>query len=115
MFITKLIGDKLRFRRYRARVSRMRSDYQTAIGGLERYLMVFGPTGHTDTLQEMLNDLSDLFEQSAATDTPVRAIVGDDPVEFAEEFLRSYPGGSWIVREQERLTRAIARAEGEAS
>jgi DNA-binding ferritin-like protein (Dps family) len=41
----------------------------------------------------MLGDLADLFEQSAADGTPIRAIVGDDPVEFAETFMRNYAGG----------------------
>ena len=44
----------------------------------------------------MLEDLVDLFEQSAASGTPVREIVGDDPVEFADAFLRNYPQGQWI-------------------
>ena len=34
-------------------------------------------------------DLIDLFEQSAATGTPIRQIVGEDPVEFIETFVRN--------------------------
>ena len=60
----------------------------------------------------MLEDLADLFEQSAANGTPVREIVGEDPVEFAEAFLRNYPEGQWIGRERERLTNAIDRVAG---
>ena len=45
-------------------------------------------------LLSMFEDLADLFEQSAANGTPIRAIVGEDPVEFAETFLRQLPGGS---------------------
>ena len=55
------------------------------------------------------------FEQAAASGTPVREIVGEDPVEFAEAFLRNYPQGQWIVRERERLTSAIDSAAGEDS
>ena len=55
--------------------------------------MCFGP-GDGDTASSMFEDLADLFEQSAANGTPVRAIVGEDPVEFAEAFLRNYPEGS---------------------
>ena len=61
----------------------------------------------------MLEDLVDLFEQSAASGTPVREVVGADPVEFAEAFLRNYPQGQWIVRERDRLTSAIERATRE--
>ena len=63
----------------------------------------------------MLEDLVDLFEQSAANGTPIREIVGEDPVEFVEAFVRNYPEGQWIIRERERLTNAIERAAGEAT
>ena len=66
----------------------------------------FGP-GRAETLLPMLEDLADLFEQSVANGTSVRAIVGDYPVEFAEAFLRNYPTGQWIGKEQERLVAAI--------
>lgn len=42
-------------------------------------------------------------------------LVGEDPVEFAEAFLRNYPGGQWIRRERERLTNAIDRVAGNKS
>ena len=63
----------------------------------------------------MFEDLADLFERAAADGTPIREIVGDDPVEFAEAFLRNYTEGQWIDKERERLTSAIDRAAGEDS
>ena len=35
-------------------------------------------------------DLADLFEQAAADGTPIREIVGKDPVEFVEAFAENY-------------------------
>jgi DNA-binding ferritin-like protein (Dps family) len=58
----------------------------------------------------MLEDLIDLFEKGAANGTPVRTIVGEDPVQFVEDFLRNYPVSAWINTERERLTDAIDRA-----
>ena len=55
------------------------------------------------------------FEQAAANQTPVREIVGADPVEFAQEFLANYPEGAWIHRERERLRTSISQAAGETS
>src|SRR4051812_49668400 len=81
--ITRLIGDKRRWRQYKARTRQLPASYHTAIDALERYLMCFGP-GDGGTAASMFEDLADLFEQSAASGTPVRAIVGEDPVEFAE-------------------------------
>jgi DNA-binding ferritin-like protein (Dps family) len=41
----------------------------------------------------------------------VRAIVGDDPVEFAEAFAQAYTGKHWVDKERARLTKAIEDAE----
>ncbi|GAA4557061.1 DUF1048 domain-containing protein [Planotetraspora kaengkrachanensis] len=106
--LTGPIEDKRRYRQYKARTEQLPTDYHTAIDALQRYMLFFGP-GKADSLLVMLEDLADLFEQSAANGTPLRAVVGEDPVEFAEEFLRNYPEGQWISRERERLTNAIDR------
>ena len=108
---TGWIEQKRRYRQYKARTERLPANYHTAIDALERYLMFFGP-GKGNSLLSMLEDLADLFEQSAAKGTPIRAVVGEDPVEFAEAFLRNYPEGQWISRERERLISAIQRAAG---
>ena len=81
---------------------------------MERYSYYFGH-GTADGGLTMLEDLVDLFEQGAASGSPIREIVGEDPVEFAEAFLQNYPRGQWIVRERQRLTSAIERAAGEDS
>jgi DNA-binding ferritin-like protein (Dps family) len=70
--------------------------------------MVFGPSD-ADSVSSMFEDLVELFEQSAADGTPVRAMVGEDPLEFVEAFLRNYPEG-WTSKERQRLTDAIDRA-----
>ncbi|WP_134668698.1 MULTISPECIES: DUF1048 domain-containing protein [unclassified Amycolatopsis] len=111
--VTGPLEDKKRYRRYKARVEELPPDYRAAIKALHRYLQYFGP-GTAESHLRMLDDLIDLFEQSAANGTTVRGIVGDEPVEFAEEFLRSYPEGNWISRERTRLTESIDRAVGGA-
>jgi len=103
--------QKRRYRQYKARKEQLPANYHTAIDALERYMEFFGP-GKGDGLLSMLEDLADLFEQSAANGTPIREVVGEDPVEFAETFLRNYPEGQWISRERERLTNAIDRVAG---
>ena len=101
--------QKRRYRQYKARTKRLPANYHTAIDALERYMEFFGP-GKGESLLPMLEDLADLFEQGAANRTPIREIVGEDPAQFAEAFLRDYPEGQWISRERERLTAAIERA-----
>ena len=109
-FVSKVIGEKGQWRQYKARTRQLPASYRTAVDALERYLMYFGTGGGGTAIYE---DLVDLFEQSAANRTPIREIVGEDPVEFIEVFVRNYPEGQWIIRERERLTNAIERAAGE--
>lgn len=111
MFIARMIDEKKRYRQYKARTELLPANYHTAIDALVRYMLFFGP-GKGDSVLSMLEDLADLFEQSAANGTSLRAVVGEDPVEFAETFLRNYPAGHWIGGERERLTKAIDQVAG---
>jgi len=108
-FISKVIGPKRQWRAYKAHAKQLPASYRTALDAIERYLNYYGGTGGDGTA--LYGDLIDLFEQSAANGTPIREIVGEDPVEFIETFVRNYPKGQWIIRERERLTSAIERAE----
>ncbi len=111
--ITGSIEQKRRYRQYKARTKQLPPNYHTAIDALKRYLMYFGAITKGDILVSMLEDLADLFEQSAANGTPIREVVGEDPVEFAETFLQNYSEGRWINKERERLANAIDRAAGD--
>ena len=112
-FISKVIGPKRRWRAYKARVEQLPENYRTAVEAIERYLMHFVPTdGHSVVSQ--FEDLADLFERAAADGTPIREIVGDDPVEFVEAFAQNYTKGGYVPdRARERLISAIGRAEAE--
>jgi len=85
--------------------------YRTAAKAFARYFLYYGGLTDGDTLVTMLGDLTDLWERAALDGTPVRAIVGDDPVEFAESFAQSYAGTRWIDKERARLTAAIDAAD----
>ncbi|ASU84054.1 DUF1048 domain-containing protein [Nocardiopsis gilva YIM 90087] len=112
-FIAKVIGPKRRWREYKARVRQLPPNYRTAVDAIERYLMQFVPNDG-DSNASMFEDLADLFEQAAADGTPIREIVGEDPVEFVEAFVQNYSEGGYVpTRERKRLTDAIARAEEE--
>lgn len=111
--VTGSLEEKKRYKQYKARKEQLPANYRMAMDALERYLTYFGAITKGDILVSMLEDLADLFEQGAANRTPMRAIVGEDPVEFAETFLQNYSEGQWINKERERLTNAINRAAGE--
>ena len=114
VFISKLIGGKQRWRRYRARVKTLPEPYRSTVEAIERYLMSFG-RGDGTGWAEQFEDLADLFEQAAANGTPIRELVGEDPEAFVELFVQNYPEGQRVVREQERLRNTIARAAGEVT
>jgi DNA-binding ferritin-like protein (Dps family) len=105
--VTGSLEQKKQYRQYKARAKQLPANYRTAIEALERYLTYFGAITKGETLVKMLEDLADLFEQSAASGTPILEVVGEDPVEFAETFLRNYSEGQWINKERKRLTQAI--------
>lgn len=107
----KMIGDKRRWRQYRARVRQLPPDYRAAVEAIERYLMYFGAADGS-TAAQMFEDLADLFERAAADGTKIREIVGDDPVEFVDDFIANYHKGGYITRERDRLVHSIEQAEG---
>jgi DNA-binding ferritin-like protein (Dps family) len=109
------LDDKKRWKAYKARTKQLPDNYRAAVDAVERYLMHSGDTP-TDgaRLVEMFDDLGDLFEQAAAAGTPVRDIVGEDPVDFVEAFVATYSDGGWIAKERARLKKSIAIASGEA-
>jgi DNA-binding ferritin-like protein (Dps family) len=109
--VTGSLAEKKRYHEYKARVAALPENYRTALNGIERYLTYFGGITSGEVLVRLFDDLIDLFEQAAAERTSVRAIVGEDPVEFVEVFLANYSEGQWINKERQRLIEAIAAAE----
>jgi DNA-binding ferritin-like protein (Dps family) len=109
---SKVIGDKRRWRAYRARVQQLPPAYRTTVDAIERYLMHFGPMDG-DGAASLLEDVADLFERAAIDGTPIREIVGDDPVEFVEALIRNYSKGGYVDRERQRLVDAIEAVERE--
>ncbi|WP_433252637.1 DUF1048 domain-containing protein [Streptosporangium sp. CA-135522] len=114
-FISKVIGPKRRWRQYKARREQLPESYRTAVEAIERYMMHFVPTDG-DSNASMFEDLANLFEQAAADATPIREIVGEDPVEFVEAFVQNYSEGGYVpARARKQLTDAITRATGEGT
>ena len=112
--VTGSLEQKKQYRQYRARIEALPEPYSTAAKALQRYFMYYGGITDGETSLKMFDDFADLWERAVADGTPVRAIVGDDPVEFAETFADSYTGRQWIDKERARLTQAIEDAEGSA-
>jgi DNA-binding ferritin-like protein (Dps family) len=109
--VTGSLDQKKRYRQYKARIEALPEPYGTAANAFQRYFMYYGGIVDGETSLTMLGDFVELWERAAADGTSVRAIVGDDPVEFAEAFAQAYTGKHWIDKERARLTKAIEDAE----
>lgn len=110
--LTGSLEQKRRYKQFRARMDALPGPYGTVAHALQRYFTYYGGVTDGDTLITMMGDLVDLWERAAVDGTPVREIVGEDPVEFAETFVQAYSGKQWIDRERARLVKAVEDAEG---
>jgi len=111
--LTGSLEQKKQYKEDKARIDGLPEPYAAAAKAMHRYLMYSGGIVEGDNLITMFGDLADLWERAAVDGTPVRDIVGDDPVEFAETFAAAYTGKQWIDKERARLTKAIEDAERE--
>jgi DNA-binding ferritin-like protein (Dps family) len=109
--VTGSLAQKKQYNEATARVEALPEPYRASAEAFNRYLMYYGGITDGDTIVQMSADLADLWERAAVDGTPVRAIVGDDPVEFAETFAQAYVGNRWIDKERARLVKAVEDAE----
>ncbi len=109
--VTGSLEQKKQYRQYKARLDALPEPYNDVAKAIHRYFMYSGGIEDGGTLITMLGDFADLWDRAVADGTPVRDIVGDDPVEFAEAFIQAYAGKQWIDRERARLTEAVDAAE----
>lgn len=111
--LTGSLEQKKQYKQNVARMEALPEPYAAAAKAMHRYFMYQGGVTDGDTLTTMFGDLVDLWERAAVDGTPVRDIVGDDPVDFAETFTLAYGGQRWIDKERARLQKAIDDAAKE--
>ncbi|MEY9953076.1 DUF1048 domain-containing protein [Leifsonia sp. EB34] len=111
--VTGSLEQKKQYRQIKSRLDALPDPYNGVAKALNRYLMYNGGIVDGDTILTMMTDFVELWERAAADGSPVRDIVGDDPVEFAEAFAAAYVGTRWIDKERARLTEAVEAAERE--
>ena len=108
--VIKLIGDKKRYRAFRARIKALPAPYRATAEAIADYWWNFaGSSG--DSLMGLMEQMADIFEEAAADATPVSAIVGDDPVVFADDLLASYPEETWLEKMRRKLRDSVTAAE----
>lgn len=111
--ITGSLEQKKQYRADKARIDGLPEPHRAAAQAMHRYVLQTSGVTDGDVLITMITELADLWERAALDGTPVRAIVGEDPVDFAESFARAYGGKEWQAKERARLTTAIDAAAGD--
>lgn len=109
--LTGSLEEKKQYKQAQARINALPEPYREVAKAQHRYYMYYGGVTDGDTLVQMFLDLADLWERAAIDGTPVSAIVGDDAVEFAENYAQSYGGKQWIDKERARLIKAVDDAK----
>lgn len=110
--LTGSLEQKKQYKQDRARIEGLPEPYGSVAKAVHRYLMYYGGITDGETLATMFTDLADLWERAAIDGTDIAAIVGDDPVGFAETFASAYGGKQWIDKERARLIAAFEHAKG---
>lgn len=113
--LTGSLEQKKQYKQSMARIEALPEPYKDVAKAFNRYFMYYGGMTEGDTLVLMISDHADLWERAAVDGTPVRTIVGDDPVEFAETFAAAYAGARWIDKERARLTKAVDAVAGSSA
>lgn len=108
---TGSLDQKRRYRQSKARIDALPEPYGAVAKAFQRYFMYYGGVVDGETALTMMSDFADLWERAAADGTPVRTVVGEDPVEFAETFAQAYTGKQWIDKERARLVKAVRDVE----
>ena len=108
--LTGSLEQKKQYKNAKGRIDALPEPHRTAASAMHRYLLYYGGVADGDTLTQMFVDLADLWERAAIDGTPIDDIIGDDPVEFAENYAEAYGGTQWVDKERARLNKAVAEA-----
>lgn len=109
--VTGSLEQKKQYKRDKARIEALPEPYRGVAKAVERYTLSTGGVLDGEILLKMYADLTDLWERASLENTPIRSIVGDDPVGFVEDFVESYGGKTWMEKERVRLVKAVEAAE----
>ena len=110
--LTGSLEQKKQYKQYKARIEALPEPYGTRREGHRSGTSCTTAASPTATPSSRCSATSPTSGSAPPpTGRRVRAIVGDDPVEFAETFAQAYTGKHWIDKERARLTKAIEDAE----
>ncbi|MCH5462750.1 DUF1048 domain-containing protein [Lactobacillus sp. LC28-10] len=103
-----IVGDKKRYKQFKADVQALPEAYAQTLTALQTYIWNFAKSG---AMMDVLEEILHMFQESAAENVPVQQVIGDDPVEFAENIMTQYPEELWLIKYRTRLRQQVKKAE----
>ncbi|CAC95960.1 DUF1048 domain-containing protein [Listeria innocua] len=101
---TKYREEKRDYKQYKKRIDALPEDYKTAMKAIETYLWNFAKGAG---MFEILKNVLEMFENAAADQLELKAVVGDDLAEFADSLLNEYPEETWMDKQRSKLRNSI--------
>lgn len=86
--------EKRDYKQYKKRIAALPEDYKTAMKAIETYLWNFAKG-------------AGMFENAAADNLELKAVVGDDLAEFADNLLSEFPEETWMDKQRQKLRDSI--------
>jgi len=100
----KMIGEKREYREYRKRVDALPEEYRKAMTAIEKYMWNFAKGSG---MMELLQNILEMFENSASDGLSVREVVGNDIAAFADSLLAEFPEETWMDKMRKKLRDSI--------
>lgn len=106
--IHNMLADKKRYKQFLKDTQALPVPYAETVNALTKYIWNFAGSG---AAMEVLEEVLHIFQESSVENVSVRQIVGEDPVEFAENIMSQYPEQLWLIKYRNRLRQKVAEAE----
>lgn len=100
--------DKAEYKASLERVKILPKDYRIIYEEITKFLWQFSSGNGMDRVY-LNQDLLEFFEESAAADIPVSALIGGDVGAFAENTLHEYQAKTWINSQKIKMNQRIAK------
>ena len=100
----KMISEKKEWNHFQKRIKKLPKDYKNAMKGIQTYMFSFMCN---EAIMQILYDLLEMFEESAAEGKKVTDIVGNDLGAFCEDIFKAVPNSNWIDNYKKQLQNEI--------
>lgn len=102
--IKKMLQEKKEYREYKGRVNALPEDYRNAMKAIETYMW---SQAKGAGMLKLLENILEMFENSASDGLSVSEATGPDIAEFADSVLAEYPEETWMDKMRKKLRDSV--------